>query len=88
MARNRSRSPLYGWESRNARGTGGAGRGGGRTGGSGLQRGDMSSHHSSSKGGTGAVTSEKDLEVRRAVEQEREKVRKREAREERKREEG
>ena len=81
--RSRSRSPLGGWVCRTARGAGGAGRGGGRAGGGGLQRADMSSHYSSSQDSARAVTSESDVEVRRAAKQEKEKVRK----EERKKEE-
>ena len=69
MMRNRSRSPLDGWVSCTTRGTGGAGLGRGQTGGSQLQQDEMYSHHSSSRGSTGAVSSESDLEVRRAVEQ-------------------
>ena len=74
--RSRSRSPLGGWVCRTARGAGGAGRGGGRAGGAGLQHAKMSSHHSSSQDSARAVTSKSVVEVRRAAEQEKEKVRK------------
>ena len=67
--RSRSRSTLGGWACRTARGAGGAGRGGGRAGGAGLQRGDMSSRHSSSRDSARAVTSNSDVEVRRAPNQ-------------------
>ena len=74
--RSRSMSTLGCWACRTARGAGGAGRCGGRAGGAGIQLGDVSSHHSSSQDSARAFTSNSDVEVRRADEQEREKVRK------------